>query len=118
MKGDAPAVEIIASALWIGLPSIVLGELRTGFLMGNQKARNEEELQKFLRHPMVEILEVEDEAARIYPEIIVALRSAGTPLPTNDIWIAAVAARAGATILTYDDHFRLIHRVGSTVLSV
>ncbi|MBN2320468.1 MAG: type II toxin-antitoxin system VapC family toxin [Acidobacteria bacterium] len=117
MKGNVHAVEIIASALWIGLPSIVLGELRTGFLMGNQSVRNEEELRKFLRHPMVEILEVDDEAARIYAEIIAALRSAGTPLPTNDVWIAAVAAREGATILTYDDHFRLIHRVGSTVLS-
>ena len=117
MKGDAPVVEIIASALWIGLPSIVLGELRTGFLTGNQSVRNEEELRKFLRHPMVEILEVDDEAARIYAEIVVALRSAGTPLPTNDVWIAAVAAREGATILTYDDHFRLIHRVGSTILS-
>ena len=117
MKGDMPAVETIASAQWIGLPSIVLGELRTGFLMGKQSVRNEEELRKFLRHPMVEILEVDDEAAHIYAEIIIALRGAGTPLPTNDVWIAAVAAREGATILTYDDHFRLIHRVGSTVLS-
>ncbi len=117
MKGDVPVVEIIASALWIGIPSIVLGELRTGFLMGSQRLRNEEELRKFQHHPMIETLEVDDEAARIYAEIIVALLSAGTPLPTNDIWIAAVAAREGATILTYDDHFSLIHRVGSTILS-
>jgi tRNA(fMet)-specific endonuclease VapC len=116
MKGDVPAVEIITSALWIGIPAIVLGELRTGFLMGSQRPRNEEELRKFLRHPLVEILEVDDEAARIYSEILVTLRSAGTPLPTNDVWIAAVAVREGAAIVTYDDHFRLIHRAGSTIL--
>jgi len=48
---------------------------------------------------------------------MMALRKAGTPLPTNDIWVAAVASRDGATVLTYDEHFRLIHRVGSTILS-
>jgi tRNA(fMet)-specific endonuclease VapC len=116
-RGDASVVEIIGSARWVGVPSIVLGELRTGFLAGSQRLKNEEELRKFLHHPLVEILEVDDDAAAIYAEIIVALRSTGTPLPTNDVWIAAVAAREGATILTYDDHFRLIQRVGSTILS-
>jgi predicted nucleic acid-binding protein len=38
------------------------------------------------------------------------------PLPTNDVWVASVAARDGATVVTFDDHFRLIHRVGSNVL--
>jgi tRNA(fMet)-specific endonuclease VapC len=116
MIGDVPVVEEIGSARWIGIPSIVLGELRTGFLIGSQRLKNEQELRKFLQHPLVEILEVDDEAAHIYAEIIVALRSAGTPLPTNDVWIASVAAREGATILAYDNHFRLIHRVGSRIL--
>jgi len=115
-RGDAPVVEIIGTARWVGIPSIVLGELRTGFLLGNQAARNEDDLRRFLRHPLVEILDVDDEAARIYAEIMIALRKAGTPLPTNDIWVAAVAARDGAAVLTYDEHFRLIHRVGSTIL--
>ena len=70
-----------------------------------------------LHHSSVEVLDVDDDAARIYAEIMVALRKAGTPLPTNDIWVASVAVREGATVLTYDEHFRLIHRVGSTLLS-
>ena len=53
-------------------------------------------------HPSVEVLDVDDVAARIYAEIMVALRKAGTPLPTNDIWVAAVAVRDGAAVLTYD----------------
>jgi tRNA(fMet)-specific endonuclease VapC len=104
-------------ARWVGIPSVVLGELRTGFLLGTQAARNEDELRRFLRHPLVEILDVDDDAARIYAEIMVALRKAGTPLPTNDIWVAAVASRDGATVISYDEHFRQIHRVGSTILS-
>jgi tRNA(fMet)-specific endonuclease VapC len=95
----------------------VLGELRTGFLLGGQTSKNEDELRRFLRHPMVEVLDVDDDAARIYAEIMIALCKAGTPLPANDIWVAAVATRDGATVLTYDEHFRLIHRVGSTILS-
>jgi tRNA(fMet)-specific endonuclease VapC len=117
-RGDASAVKTIGAARWIGIPSIVLGELRTGFLLGGQAAKNEDELRRFLRHPMVEVLDVDDDAARIYAEIMIALRKAGTPLPTNDIWVAAVASRDGATVLTYDEHFRLIHRVGSTILSI
>lgn len=66
---------------------------------------------------MVEILVVDDEAAQIYAEIVVALRRAGTPIPTNDIWIAAIAARGGAPVLTYDAHFAQIARVSSRILS-
>jgi tRNA(fMet)-specific endonuclease VapC len=116
-RGEPSVVEIIGMARWIGVPSVVLGELRTGFFLGNYAARNEDELRRFLHHSSVEILDVDDDAARIYAEIMIALRKAGTPLPTNDIWVAAVAVREGATVLTYDEHFRLIHRVGSTILS-
>ena len=54
---------------------------------------------------------------QLYGEIVVALRRSGTPLPTNDIWIAAAAARSGATVLTYDSQFASIQRTGSVVLS-
>jgi tRNA(fMet)-specific endonuclease VapC len=115
-RGDECVVRIIGAARWVGVPSIVLGELRTGFLLGGQPARNEDELRRFLRHPFVEVLDVDDDAARIYAEIMAMLRKAGTPLPTNDVWVAAVAARDGATVLTFDEHFRQIQRVGSTIL--
>lgn len=116
-RGNESIVALIGRARWVGIPAVVLGELRTGFLLGMQAERNEQELHRFLRHPMVEILDIDDDAARIYSEIMVALRKEGTPLPTNDIWVAAVAAREGATVITYDIHFRKIFRVGSTILS-
>ena len=115
-RGDADAVDLIASAQWIGVPSIVLGELRTGFLLGRQADENERELQEFLREEVVAVLDVDSEASRHYAEIVVALRRAGTPIPTNDAWIAAIAAREGATVLTYDDHFSKVTRVGARVL--
>ncbi len=111
-RGDPRVVEILDRASWLGLPSVVLGELRTGFALGALAEENERELQRFIAHPVVTILDVDDPASRIYAEIVVALRAAGTPLPTNDLWIAAVAAREGASVLTFDRHFESIGRVG------
>ena len=84
--------------------------------MGDQMERNTQALARFLDHAVVEALAVDNEVARIYGEIFVDLRHRGTPLPTNDIWIAATAVHAGATVLTFDSHFREIARVGVTLL--
>lgn len=116
MRGDVAAIDLIDVAEWIGVPVVVLGELRTGFGLGKRAKQNETELDRFLQNPVVHVLEVDDAAARIYAEIVIALRMAGTPLPTNDIWIAATSAREGAQVVTYDEHFRAIGRVGSIVL--
>ncbi len=116
MRGEAAAVAIVSSARWVGLSSIVLGELRTGFLLGKRASKNEEERTRFLSHPLVQVLDVDDAVSRIYSEIMMDLRRSGTPLPTNDIWIAAAAAREGATVVTYDDHFRKIRRIGCRIL--
>ncbi len=115
-RGDPRAVSLLDSAEWLGLSSIALGELWTGFILGNRLKKNEAELREFLDNPVVERLVIDDNVARIYGEIVVDLRKAATPIPTNDIWIAASAARAGATVLTYDPHFEKISRVGSLVL--
>lgn len=116
MRGDERVVAVIDAAEWVGLPTVVLGELHAGFLAGAQRARNEHELASFLGHPSVERLDVDDEVARVYAEIVVALRRRGTPLPTNDVWVAATAARAGATLVAYDAHFSEIDRVGLLLL--
>lgn len=115
-RGEESVVDLVDDAEWIGLSAIVLGELRTGFKLGARDQVNERELADFLRSPVVHLLDIDEAASSIYAEIVVALRRAGTPLPTNDIWIAAVSAREGATVLTYDDHFRAIQRVGSRIL--
>ena len=88
-----------------------------GFLLGRRARENESELREFLANPAVEEVGVDARVARLYAEIVVALREIGTPLPINDIWIAACAAATGASVLTCDDHFRHIRRIGSIVLS-
>ena len=115
-RGDEQVVELLDRADWVGLPTVVLGELWLGFLLGSRLRQNQTELAAFVAHPAVETLAVDEEVARIYAEIVVDLRKAGTPLPTNDIWVAATAVRAGATVLTCDAHFTAIKRVGSLVL--
>ena len=115
-RSEPRAVEHLDRATWIGVPSVVVGELCSGFLLGTRADENFDALGEFLDHPLVDVLSITEDVARIYGEIFVDLRRRGRPLPTNDIWIAAAAARMGATVLTFDDHFREIVRVGSLVL--
>jgi tRNA(fMet)-specific endonuclease VapC len=115
-RGSPEAVAALTRARSVLVPAVVLGELRSGFLLGSRPDDNERELAEFLAHPVVRILDVDDEAATLYAEIFADLRRAGTPLPTNDLWVAALAVREGATVLTYDGHFQSIARVGCKVL--
>lgn len=116
MRGEAPVVAHLDRASWVGVPSIVLGELWTGFLLGDRPDENDAELEAFLSRDVVNEVTVDVEVARIYAEVVVDLRRAGTPLPTNDIWIAACAVRSGSTVISFDRHFSEIARVGSIVL--
>ena len=115
-RGNEELTEILDRAELVGVSTIALGELRTGFVLGGRRKRNEAELEAFLENPSVEVLPVDPETSRHYAEIVAELRRAGTPLPTNDIWIAAAAARNGTTVLTCDEHFERIARVGSVVV--
>ncbi len=117
-RGQPEVVAVIDAATWIGLPSVVLGELWTGFLQGEHPGRNEAELAAFLSHDAVDEVVVDHRIARLYGEILTALRGRGTPVPTNNIWVAACAAVNGVTVLTFDEHFAAIDRVGSLILEL
>ncbi len=117
LRAEPRAVEAIDSASWIGFPTIALGELYTGFSL---RRRNHEEeaarLRDFLAHPVVEAIPVDNQVAHEYGNLVAELRRAGNPLPANDIWIAACAARTSSVVLTRDSHFTRIARVGCVVL--
>ena len=115
-RGHLEAVEALDGAEWLGMPAVTLGELHVGFALGGRRAQNEAELREFLSNPVVIVLDVDREVSRLYAEVVVELRKAGKPIPTNDIWIAATAARAGAAVLTYDPHFAAISRIGTVIL--
>lgn len=115
-RGEPRVVAHLDAATWIGVPSVVLGELWAGFLQGSRADSNTAQLDEFLAHPAVEVLATDGNVARIYGEVFAELRGQGRPVPTNDLWIAATAVHVGATLLTFDAHFRAIARVGAVVL--
>jgi predicted nucleic acid-binding protein len=115
-RGDPQIVDLIDRAEWLGIPSVTLGEIWVGFLGGGRLAKNQVELDEFLSSSQVEELSIDQEIGRIYAEMVVTLRRAGTPVPSNDVWIAAAAVRAGAPVLTYDPHFELIQQVRSIII--
>jgi len=108
MRGDADAVAILRKPEACLMSAIVIGELLSGFRQGGKEWKNRDELQRFLQKQRVEKVDVTDETADFYAHILANLRQQGTPIPTNDIWIAAVAMEHGATLATQDEHFKYV----------
>jgi predicted nucleic acid-binding protein len=110
-RGDSAAVNALRAADEIYLNLIVLGEMLAGFLGGSRRQKNRTELTRFLESPRVSLIDIDEETAERYALIFISLRTAGTPVPTNDLWIAASAMQYGLRILTRDEHFQRIPQV-------
>jgi tRNA(fMet)-specific endonuclease VapC len=104
-RGHASVVELLRTATLIALNAVVLGELLSGFAAGAREERNRQELRQFLASPRVHVLDIAAETAERFAIVHQALRRAGTPIPTHDIWIAASAMEHGLRVLTADAHF-------------
>jgi tRNA(fMet)-specific endonuclease VapC len=89
MRGHGEMKAAPQEADEIFVNSSVLGELRAGFIKGRRRRKNDDELNTFLASPRVKFLDVTEETAARYAVILNSLWQAGTPIPTNDIWIAA-----------------------------
>lgn len=110
-RGHPEIKNALQQADEIAINSIVLGELQAGFLKGKYRRKNENELRGFLSSERVSILSVDEETAERYAVILNSLWKAGSPIPTNDIWIAANAMQHGLRLLTTDDHYRKVSQV-------
>ncbi|HWQ68987.1 MAG TPA: type II toxin-antitoxin system VapC family toxin [Patescibacteria group bacterium] len=108
MRGHPEVKLAIQRADQIYLSPVILGELLAGFIRGGRQKKNQKELQAFLESPRVTLVSVDEETAERYAVILNALWRAGTPIPTNDIWIAASAMQHGLHLLTTDPHYRKI----------
>ena len=108
MKGDDQVVNALRKIDRIGFSTISIGELYSGFKGGRREAENRSELNIFMDSPRVFVHPVDVETADFYAAIRDNLKSAGTPIPTNDIWIAAVAFQHGYKLFSKDRHFKLI----------
>jgi tRNA(fMet)-specific endonuclease VapC len=104
-RGEAFVVETVEQADEVWLPFIVLGELRAGFAVGSQGARNEAVLRRFLLKPGVGILYAGEQTTHHYANVYRQLRKQGTPIPTNDMWIAALVLEHSLVLCARDVHF-------------
>ncbi len=84
---------------------VVAGELLYGFRNGTQYPENRRELDAFLTNRFVALLPVTVVTAHRFGLVAAALRRTATPIPSNDIWIAAHALETGADLIGFDDHF-------------
>ena len=104
-RGEPPVIETVEQADAVWLPFIVVGELRAGFAVGTQGPRNEAVLQRFLLKPGVGILYADGQTTHHYASIYRQLRKQGTPIPTNDMWIAALVLQHSLVLCARDAHF-------------
>lgn len=110
-------MDAVAGADVVYLPTIVLGELEAGFRLGRRAEENRVMLSEFLSEPFVSALPVSRRVARRYGQVFAQLRRAGTPIPVNDIWIAACTLERGAHLLTFDHDFERVENLDCTVLA-
>lgn len=108
IRGDSDVIEILKKSDKIGFTVISIGELIAGFKAGKNELNNREMLTEFLDSPRVVVLPIDENTAEFFGEIFNNLKKTGKPIPTNDIWIAAIAFQHGLKIVSKDRHFRHI----------
>ena len=104
-KGEETIVGVVRRARQIVLPFIVVAELRAGFRFGSRAKKNESVFSRFLQSERVAILFADEGTTFCYAELFAELRRSGTPVPTNDLWIAALVIQHGLTLCSRDRHF-------------
>lgn len=113
LKGDAQIANKIDESDEVYISAIVIGELQYGAQYSTQVKKNTADINKLATR--YTILNTDLETAVIYGQIKAKLRKQGTPIPENDIWIAACAIQYGLELSTKDRHFKEVE--GLSILS-
>ena len=104
MADDDPGVAaVLARADQVAIPVIILGEYRHGIAQSRNRSTYEGWLTELLNDCMV--LDINEATTRYYAEIVLELKRKGKPIPTNDIWIAALCRQHSLPLLSRDRHF-------------
>lgn len=103
---DAAVIAELARAEQMAIPVIVLGEYRHGIAQSRHRTSYEDWLKGLVNDCVV--LDVNEPTTHYYAEITLELRRMGKPIPTNDIWIAALCRQHSLPLLSHDRHFDLI----------
>jgi tRNA(fMet)-specific endonuclease VapC len=104
-KGEPQTVSAMEQASSIYVPFVVLAELRAGFRVGSRGPENERTLREFLLTEGVRSLHPDEQTTYHYAAVYGQLRKQGTPIPTNDIWIAALVLQHNLVLCARDAHF-------------
>lgn len=107
-RGSSALTNLIETVDEIFIPVAVLGELFSGFYLGSKTQHNVAELNEFLDLPGVTVVDANRDIANRYGLLVRDLSKKGTPIPTNDVWIAASAFETGSHLVSYDRHFEKV----------
>jgi tRNA(fMet)-specific endonuclease VapC len=108
LRGDERVLSFLAQADTVYMSVFVLGELLAGFRAGGKEKDNRRILERFLLKSTVTVLDGTLETADFFGLVMASLKKAGTPIPINDVWIAAHAQETGSILVTFDEHFTLV----------
>lgn len=104
--GQRDVIDVLESAEAVFVPFVVAAELRAGFATGSKGRENERFLRRFLNKPGVDVLFPTEATIRAYADLYRQLRGQGTPIPTHDLWIAALVVEHDLVLYSRDGHFR------------
>ena len=104
--GDPDIIAVLARAEQVAIPVIVLGEYRYGIAQSRNRAAYESWLKGLLQDCFV--LDVTESTTHHYAEITLELKRKGKPIPSNDLWIAALCRQNSLPLLSRDRHFDAI----------
>ncbi len=105
MAGNGEVLEVLSEAEQVFMSTVVLGELYAGFKGGSRETENSKNLEAFLKKTTVRTLDVSRETAEVFGVVKYQLKVQGTPIPLNDVWIAAHTIETGSQLVTFDRHF-------------
>ena len=106
LSGHSGAQQLLVENDEILVPFVMLGELEYGYRNGSKYTENKKNIEYFLKAGNVYTVFSTIQTTEIYGRIKNQLRKNGTPIPENDVWIAALAIESASTLATFDAHFK------------
>ena len=110
-SGEEEIVQTLRRADEIFMPFVTMAELRAGFACGTKASANASVLTRFLNRPLVRALYADEETTHHYANLFRQLRQQGTPIPTNDLWLAALAVQHDLLLASRDGHFEHLPQI-------
>ena len=105
-KGDQQVADIVSTYDRVLIPTVVLGEFKAGLALDVRQGHLlRQTLNQFLDAPAVEVVSITERTTETYALVYKVLKEKGTPIPQNDLWIAAMALDSAVELYSRDRHF-------------